>query len=181
MKMKYDVNILNGYIERGQANLDIFNYPLSRFSLNDKTSSVWFMTLIGLSYIVIINAVYHVWYSTIQYKRMVYIAFITAILGLLGLTIFDMGNIFYHDLFAVMFFFSYSIAIFLYGFFHIKIDFRTAMTSIIVSILMLMSFTWLVFHIFSIPELAYIFLCYFWNGMLIFNNEWKKILKSIGF
>jgi hypothetical membrane protein len=86
-----------------------------------------------------------------------------------------------HNLLAASFFILYSISIFITGLQLIKRDFRMSMMSIVISILMLISFSWLLNDTQSIPEITFITLSYLWNFILLYPNRFKNFLKSIGF
>lgn len=165
----------------GASNLSLFSDPLSKFSLNQKTSTIWFFCLLLLNYVVSVNTFLTIRNSLIDNKKYLYLCLSISSISLLGLTLFDMSNKILHDVFAAAFFFVYAVTIFLFGFLNIKLEFRTAMTSIVCSVFMLLSTTWLAFNIFSIPEIIYILLCYGWTATNIFHNEWKGFLKKIGF
>lgn len=165
------------------ADMNLLADPLSKFSLHNQTSIIWIFCLLILNYVVCVDTVLAIRNSEISKKTILYIGTTISSLSLLGLTIFNMSakTNAIHTIFAAIFFFTYAITIFGYGISLIKIDFRTAMTSIVASILLLLSLTWLAFKIFAIPEISYIVICYGWNLTIMFNTEWKAFLKRIGF
>lgn len=165
-----------------KIDLSLEKFPLSKLGTYNDTNAPWMISLSIISIVIIINSVSHIIELNLRYKKITTILFILSSISLFGVAFVNMrDNNEMHNLLAASFFIFYSMSIFITGLQLIKRDFRMAMMSIIISILMLFSFSWLLNDAQAIPEIIFILLSYLWNFILLYTNEFKNLLKQIGF
>jgi len=156
-----------------KIDLLISSTTLSNFGIREETNPFWIISLIILSA--------SIWSNSYKYNRVISTLFRISVFGLVGVAFVDMDfSIILHDIFAGIFFLFYSLSIFVSGISLMKTDFRIAMTSIFISILMMISILFLGVKLQSISEIIFFILSFLWNFIIIYTMEIKKILKYIG-
>lgn len=164
-----------------KVNLSLDEFPLSKLGTYNDTNAPWIISLLLISIAIMINSLSEISELELKYKKITSFLFILSSLSLIGVALINMkDNNLIHNLLAAFFFISYPISIFFTGLQLIKREFRIAMMSIIISILMIFSFSWLLNYPKSIPEIFFILLSYLWNFILLYRNKIRNILKSIG-
>lgn len=165
-----------------KIDLSLEKFPLSKLGTHTETNTPWILSLSIISIGIMINSISHIIELNLKYKKTTSLLFILSAISLFGVAFINMkDNNEIHNLMAASFFILYSVSIFFTGIQLIKRDFRMAMMSITISILMLINFSWLLNDIQSIPEIIFILLSYLWNFILLYTNQFKTFLKSIGF
>jgi len=165
-----------------KTNLSITANPLSKFGLYEETNPFWIFSLIFTSIVIFINSDNIIKDLDIKYKKVISWLFNISIIGLIGIAFINMDyNRLLHNISAGIFFLFYTISIFCVGILTIKNDFRIAMASIIISILMLISILFLMIKMQSISEIIFMILSFLWNFIIIYSISFKKLLKLFGF
>lgn len=165
-----------------KVNLSLSNNPLSKLGTYEETNILWALALITVSVSIIVNATVNIIEWNLKYKKITSCLFYISAGSLIGLAIVNMGwsNII-HNTFAGIFFFGYTVSIFFTGIQLIDQDFRIAMISIAISILMLSSGIWLLLELKSSPEIVFIILSFLWNFIILYPSRFKNILKLFNF
>jgi len=163
-----------------KINLPITSEALSRFGTYKETNFIWISSLLLIITSIWINSTtISEW--NLKYKKLTRLLFNIAIFGLFNVAFINMDNKTLHNISAGIFFLFYTISIFFTGIQMIKNDFRIAISSILISILMLISIVFLLHRIQSISEISFIILSFLWNFIIIYSIEFKKLLKLLGF
>jgi hypothetical membrane protein len=164
-----------------KINLPITSEALSRFGTYKETNFIWISSLLLIITSICINSTtISEW--NLKYKKLTRLLFNIAIFGLFNVAFINMDhNKTLHNISAGIFFLFYTISIFFTGIQMIKNDFRIAISSILISILMLISIVFLLHRIQSISEISFIILSFLWNFIIIYSIEFKKLLKLLGF
>ncbi len=161
--------------------LSITTNPLSKFGIHEETNLLWMSSLIITSLVLWVNSMTITDWD-LKYKKTTWCLFTIASIGLIGVAFVDMEyNKWVHNISAGIFFLFYIISVFFTGLQMIKSDFRIAMISIFISVLMTVNILWLVTSIQSVPEILFVLLSFLWNFIIVCPSEFKKLLKSIGF
>ena len=156
--------------------LDIFEEPLSKFGVSEKTKYLWlsFTQIIAiLLYINNINVIYDIYnsISKFQFKILKYINIIS-ILSLSLTGIINMNIKYPHLIFATIFFFFYTAFIFWWGVFNIKYNLKIALFSIIISLLILSSTISIKMgYGYGIFEIIFILSIIIWNISISFYKK----------
>lgn len=164
-----------------KINLPLTSEALSRFGTYKETNFIWISSLLLIITSIWINSTtISEW--NLKYKKLTRLLFNIAIFGLFNVAFINMDhNKTLHNISAGIFFLFYTISIFFTGIQMIKNDFRIAISSILISILMLISIVFLLHRIQSISEISFIILSFLWNFIIIYSIEFKKLLKLLGF
>ena len=164
-----------------KIDLSITNKTLSNFGIHEETNRIWIITIVFLSIAMLFGSMVNIVDWNIKYKKITSILFTISTIGLIGVAFANMkdfGSL--HNIFACIFFILYPLSIFITGIQMIKSDLRIAMTSIVISILLILSFFWLLVSIQSLPEILFLLLIFLWNFITTYSNEYKNFLKGVG-
>lgn len=157
-----------------RVDLSLSTDTLSNFGIREETNPLWIVSLLILSI--------SIWSNSCRYKRPISTLFRISVIGLIGVALINMEfSKLFHNISAGIFFIFYAFSIFISGMSIIKTDFRTAMSSISISILMTISILFLGVRLQSISEIVFMVLSFLWNLIIIYSVELKKVLKFFGF
>ena len=145
--------------------LNILKYPLSKIGIHDETYLLWNSTVVFLAGIIVFDTINNLKKFELIKQKLLLTLFLLSCSGLVGLSLFTLDYPFIHNTFSFLFFFLYPISILIFGI-KTKKHFRISIISKVISVLMIITSTWLVLNIQSIPEITFILLCFYWNTNL---------------
>jgi len=155
--------------------------PLSDFGIQEPTWLLWNSTLVILAIGIFLNA-----YTALRYyfkqRRFRYplkVLLIIASFSLFFTATIPMDYEVFHKIPAFLFFFSYNLFIFLFGFFRSLKYIRKGMFSAFISIAMLFSLLLLLpFKSYGVFEIVYFSLILIWNIFFLYNRMKEEGSKS---
>ena len=155
--------------------------PLSDFGIQEPTWLLWNSTLVFLATGIFLNA-----YTALRYyfkqRRFRYplkMLLIISSFSLFFTATIPMDHELFHKIPAFLFFFSYNLFIFLFGFFRSFKYLRKGMFSVIISLSMLFSLLLLLpFKSFGVFEIVYFALILIWNIYFLYNRMKEEGRKS---
>jgi len=158
-----------------------FEKPLSDFGIQEPTWLLWNSTLVFLAIGIFLNA-----YTALRYyfKQRVILNSLKVLLIISSLSLFFTATIpmnyeIFHKIPAFIFFFSYNLFIFLFGFFRSLKYLRTGFFSMFIGLLMLCSLLLLLpFKSYGVFEIFYFALILIWNIYFLYNRMKEEGIKS---
>jgi hypothetical membrane protein len=163
-------------------NRDLSEISLSHFGINEQTSTIWNTTLFIVGILLWFESMKNLYqfFNTLPILP-TFLFTISSIFLTLTASI-DM-NSYIHNVFAVLYFFGYTISIFIFGKMLLKSDFRIGITSIIISLMcLIIPSTSLIFYSgLAYPEIIHTLFVFLWIIILSWDNEYREFLKKIGF
>jgi hypothetical membrane protein len=164
--------------------LKISDISLSQYGINHSTGILWNTSLFILGVLLYLQSLKNIfrYYTNDKISTNLTILFSLSSLFLLLTAAIDMSYKI-HNLFAVSYFIGYIISIFLFGYKLLTTDFRIGISSIIIAIscIIFPIITTYFFKGWAIPEIIHTMFILIWVLILSFDNEYKNILKKIGF
>ena len=156
--------------------------PLSDFGIQEPTWLLWNSTLVFLSLGIFLNA-----YAALQFyfkkKRFRYP--LKMLLTISSLSLFFTATIpmdyeIFHKIPAFLFFFTYNLFVFLFGFFRSLSSLRSGILSVVIGLTMLFSLLLLLpFKSYGVFEIVYFALIIIWNLYFLLNRIKDDNEKSI--
>jgi hypothetical membrane protein len=166
------------------SELNISDISLSHYGVNHKTGILWNTSLFILGILLYLQSLKNIfrYYNHYKINSNLTILFSLSSLFLLLTASIDMSYKI-HNLFAILYFIGYTISIFIFGYRLLKTDFRIGMASIVISLscLILPILTTYIFKGLAIPEIIHTIFILIWVIILSFDNEFKNLIKRIGF
>ena len=158
-----------------------FEKPLSDFGIQEPTWLLWNSTLVFLAIGIFLNA-----YTALRYyfKQRVILNSLKVLLIISSLSLFFTATIpmnyeIFHKIPAFIFFFSYNLFIFLFGFFRSLKYLRSGFFSMFIGLLMLCSLLLLLpFKSYGVFEIFYFALILIWNIYFLYNRMKEEGIKS---
>ena len=154
--------------------------PLSDFGIQEPTWLLWNSTLVFLSAGIFLNT-----YTALRYyfkkKRFRYplkVLLLVSSFSLFFTATIPMDFEIFHRIPAFIFFFSYNLFIFLFGFFRSLKYFKTGVFSMFIGLSMLFSLLLLLpFRSYGVFEIAYFALILVWNIHFLYKNQRRGCQK----
>jgi cytochrome bd-type quinol oxidase subunit 2 len=164
------------------VNKDLSEISLSHFGINKETSTIWNTSLFIVGILLWIDSIRNIYHFFNSFPNILVFSFTTSIIFLLLTASIDM-NSYIHNIFAVFYFFGYTISMFIFGKMLLKSDFRIGITSIWISILCFIvpSISFLMSDALAYPEIVHTMFVLIWVIFLSWEIEYKNFLKKIGF
>ena len=160
--------------------------PLSDFGIQEPTWLLWNLSLVFLATGIFLNA-----YTALRYyfkqKRFLYplkVLLLISSISLFFTATIPMDYELYHRIPAFLFFFSYNLFVFLFGFFRSLKYLRTGVFSMSIGLLMLCTLLLLLpFKSYGVFEIFYFTLILIWNIQFLYNRMKEEGIKSdqVGF
>jgi len=157
------------------------NKPLSHFGVLEPTFLLWNTTLVFLAFGIFWNA-----YTSLRFyfkkRRLRYslkLMLISSSVSLVLTASISMDYEFYHQISAVLFFFSYNMFVFCFGLFRSLKYIRRGMFSLFIGVAMLFSTLLLLpFPSYGVFEVVYFALILIWNIYFLFTRMKEEGAKS---
>ena len=160
---------------------NILEKPLSDFGIQEPTWLLWNSSLVFLSTGIFLNAFTALRYYFVErrFRYPLKVLLLTSSFSLFFTATIPMNYEIFHSIPAFIFFFSYNLFIFLFGFFLSLKDLRKGFFSIFIGLLMLFSLLLLLpFKSIGVFEIVYFSLIIFWNIHFLYIRIKEEDLKN---
>ena len=147
--------------------------PLSDFGIQEPTWLLWNSTLTLLSFGIFLNVYTAIgcYFKKKRFRYTLNILLLVSSVSLFFTATIPMNYEMFHKIPAILFFFSYNLFVFLFGFFRSLTSIRAGFLSVIIGLLMLFSLLLLLpFKSYGVFEIVYFALILLWNIHFLINR-----------
>jgi hypothetical membrane protein len=156
--------------------------PLSDFGIQEPTWLLWNSTLVFLSLGIFLNAyaALRFYFKKKRFRHPLKILLTISSLSLFFTATIPMDYEIFHKIPAFLFFFTYNLFVFLFGFFRSLSSLRSGILSVVIGLTMLFSLLLLLpFKSYGVFEIVYFALIIIWNLYFLLNRIKDDNEKSI--